>query len=426
MPCREPDRERMQDGSLHNLHCKMMVKKIRFVTLLTVVLAVACSKDGSEKEALSAYALDVYWAGDYSGPLGIQVGTESVGGVQQPRMYIAGKTLYVTGMNCYNLFVQCHESDAMAIENMRRTVKTLEKEDVPVVRFSCSPYYARQFTYYFDRKEKYLSNLDSLATWCDQAHIALIPSVFWNTSSVPEYFSEPADAWGDVSSKTYSHMLKYAEDVVNVLKSHKSVVMWEFGNEFNLGADIGVSGYPQVSADAVSIAYKGFAELVKKIDPHGRVVASGNSIMRNAQYHLYTEKNWNTDSFKQYETITEIMTPYPMEGMSEHIYEDVRSFSDKGNVSRSDQVYYAQQVAAALGKVYYVGEFTGPKTASGDSLMVRKHLIAYFAQRVQLSLMWNYALKGDIEYSFKADTPYGNMAFNLMREYNEKFRTVTE
>ena len=72
------------------------------------------------------------------------------------------------------------------------------------------------------------------------------------------------------------------------------------------------------------------------------------------------------------------------------------------------------------------GEFTGPRTAEGDSLMVRKHFISYYAQRVQISLMWNFARNAEIEWSFRADTPYGRMAFNMMREYNERFKTVTE
>ena len=243
---------------------------------------------------------------------------------------------------------------------------------------------------------------------------------------MPDYYGEDPAAWGDTSSKTYAHMLSYTTDIVNTLKDHKCVAMWEFGNEFNLAADIAMAGYADIPASAVETAYRGFAELIKSLDPHDRVVASGNSIMRNSQYNQMKYASWGTDSFDEYVQMCGIFNPEPMTGMSEHIYEDSRAFSDKGTVGRSEQISYAKQAAAQLGKVYYVGEFTGPKTAGGDSLMVREHFIAYYAQRVQISLMWNYALKGDIEWSFKADTPYGNMAFNLMREYNERFKTVTE
>lgn len=394
---------------------------------LIAMVTYGCQKahgDNPEKDTRSA--LERYWADDYTGELGIQIGERVINGVSVPRMFLGGKPLYVTGMNCYNLFVQCHEADKMNTTNMEETVEIFIKEQVPIVRFSCSPFYATQFHYYFDQKQKYLENLEHLATLCDEAHILLIPSIFWNTSAVPTYYGESANAWGQTTSKTYAHMLSYTTDIVNTLKGHKCLAMWEFGNEFSLAADIEMAGYPAISARDVETAYKGFAEKILSLDEHKRVVSTGNSIMRNSQYHQMTSKTWDTDTWEQYKEITSIMTPDPMLGISEHVYEDARSFSDKGTVNRSEQIALAKQVANELGKGYYVGEFTGPKTAEGDSLKIRRHLIAYFAQRVQISLMWNYALKGDIEWSFKADTPYGNMAFNLMREYNERFKTVSE
>lgn len=380
--------------------------------------------DNPEKDPRSA--LERYWEDSYGGEWGIQIKDINIDGESVPRMYLADKPLYVTGMNCYNLFVQCHEANSMKRDNMEETVAVLEKEQVPIVRFSCSPFYSSQFHYYFDDKEKYLANLDSLGALCDRAHIALIPSVFWNTASVPDYYGEPFGAWGNTSSKTYAHMLSYTEDIVRVLSKHKSLVMWEFGNEFNLAADIEMAGYAPLPASAVETAYKGFAEKVLSLDPQKRVVATGNSVMRNSQYNQMATKTWGTDTWEQYKEVTRIMTPEPMLGISEHLYEEARAFADKGTVNRTEQIQYAKQVAKELGKGYYIGEFTGPATAKGDSLMIRRHFISYYAQRVQISLMWNYALKGDIEWSFRADTPYGNMAFNLMREYNERFKTVKE
>ena len=408
-----------------------MNKLFSFVASLLALMSIivcGCEKAPEKEDPAtdSRSALERYWADDYTGELGIQQGEIQVKGENVPRMFVGGKPLYVTGMNCYNLFVQCHESNGMKTENMVQTVESLKKEQVPIVRFSGSPFAASQLHYYFDQKQKYLENLEYLATLCDEAHILLIPSIFWNTASVPEYYKEDPAAWGLTTSKTYSHMLGYTSDIVNTLKDHKCVAMWEFGNEFSLAADIQMAGYAAIPASAVSTAYKGFADLIKTLDPHGRVIASGNSIMRNSQYHQMTQASWTTDSYAEYVEMCGILNPDPMTGMSEHIYEDARVFSDKGTVNRSEQIAYAKQAAAELGKVYYVGEFTGPRTAEGDSLMVRKHFISYYAQRVQISLMWNYALKGDIEWSFKADTPYGSMAFNLMREYNERFKTVTE
>lgn len=403
---------------------------ISIITFAAVALAtlVSCEKDPMDRpDKDPRSALERYWADDYAGKMGIQVQAATIQGTQQPRMYIGGKLLYVTGMNCYNLFNQSFSSGRFNLDKIKNTVEVFKKEQVPIVRFACCPYYAKEFTYYMDKKTDYLAALDTLASLCDRAHVALIPSFFWNTGAAPDYYGEEYKAWGNTSSKTYAFMVQYVNDIVNTLKGHKSLVAWEFGNEFNLGADIPHNF--TISAKDEEVALKGFAETVKAADPEGRLITSGNSIMRNAQYHMWTEKSWTNDTFDQYKEISAIFTPDPMMGISEHVYEDKRVFSDingGSELQRTDQMAYAKKMAASLGKVYYVGEFTGPKTAQGDSLMIRKHLIAYYAQRVQVSLMWNYAYKADIEYSFKHDTPYGNMAFNMMREYNEKFKTVSE
>ncbi len=394
------------------------------VSALILILP-SCGKDnggGSDKSTVE-FAPDIYWSDGYTGKFGIQTGTlASIPG--KPRMMLGGVPLYVTGVNCYNLFVQCHETDNMQTNEMEETVKVLAAEEVPVVRFSCSPFYASQMHFYTEQKEKFLSNLGRLADLCDRNHILLIPSVFWNTSCLPEYFGEELASWGDTSSQTYKFMLTYTTDIVNTLKGHKCLAAWEFGNEFNLAADIGSAGYAQIPASAVGTAYKGFAETVRSLDGQGRLIASGNSVMRNAQWNLANNGSWTNDTFKQYVEITGVMTPDPMEGMSEHLYEESRVFSDLGTLNRTYQVIRAKEAAETLGKVYYIGEFTGPASARGDSLVLKKHYTTYLSQKVQLSLIWNYALRGEIEWSFKADTDYGDMAFGYMRKNNGLYRKM--
>jgi hypothetical protein len=400
------------------------MKRALLIIAVAALSLAACNKENQENGKGGngdSYAVDAYWADDYSGVYGIQIETPAG---KTAMMTLGGQPLYVTGVNCYNLFVQCHESGTMSTANMEQTVAVMAEKGVPIVRFSCSPYYPSQMTYYVDQKAKYLGNLEKLAELCDENHILLIPSVFWNTSCLPEYFGEALKAWGSTSSKTYQFMIEYTTDIVNTLKGHKCLAAWEFGNEFNLAADISSAGYPDIPAADVGTAYKGFAETVASLDPQGRMICSGNSVMRNAQWNLANNGSWSTDSFDQYVTITGVMTPDPMNGMSEHIYEETRSFSDLGNLNRTQQVIRAKEAAASLGKGYYVGEFTGPGSASNDTVAVKKHYTTYYSQKVQISLIWNYALKGDTEYSFKAGTPGGEMVFRQMRNFNQKFKEM--
>jgi len=113
-----------------------------------------------------------------------------------------------------------------------------------------------------------------------------------------------------------------------------------------------------------------------------------------------------------------------MTGMSEHIYEDSRNFSDLGKLNRTQQIIKSKECATQLKQAFYVGEFTGPKSASGDSSKVKSHFSTYYSQKVQLSLIWNYALRGNIEYSFKAKD-YDGVAFSLIRRYNNNFKKMS-
>lgn len=362
------------------------------------------------------YALDVYWDADYSGKLGIHVSGQPL------RMTLADIPMYATGVNCYNLFLQSVNS-SMSTVNMEATVNVLIDEEVPVVRFAGTIYHASQMSYYTDQKETYFANLKKLAELCDEANILLIPSVFWQIATLPEYFDEHISAWGNTESKTYKFMIDYTKEFVNLLKDHKCIAAWEFGNEFNLAADIAIAGYPDISAANIGVALKGFADTVKSLDPHGRLIASGHSVMRNAQWHLAYDRNWNHDSFSQYIEMTGIMTPEPMKGMSEHIYEEARVFSDLGELDRRGQIEQSMKAAAQLNKVFYVGEFTGPSGGTSAEL-IQDHYDTYYEKGVQISLIWNYAYLGDIEHSFKAFTREGNIAFGCMRKLNNKYRSL--
>jgi len=373
------------------------------------------------------YAPEVYWADDYSGPLGFQVGESNK--AKKPRIMLGGVQLYCTGVNNFDLFTQSfRESGPFDTDLIKKTVEVLQTEKVPVIRFSCTPFYPRWMGYYTDNKTEYFKALDYLATCCDEAHVLIIPSVFWNTGCLPEYFKEKdsMSAWGDTNSQTYKFMQSYTKEVVDCLKGHKCLAAWEFGNEFNLAADIGIAGYEQMSADCVETALKGFAEVCLANDPQKRLTSSGNSIMRNSQYHQYRYATWDTDSYKEYTEMTAKMTPSPMLGVSEHVYNDVRKFSDLGEVDLAGQIEYAQRCAADVGKVYYIGEFTGPHTSdpTGWEATMAKHYAAHLYGRVQLSMVWNYDYDGGTEWSFKADTDWGDATFKLMRQYNVKFAEI--
>lgn len=389
-------------------------------------------QDPIDGEFTYEYALDRYWADDYEGPYGIKVGRISAISPDN-RMILAGQPLYAAGINCYNLMTQDKDCGDAGFEKVKQTISILAEEKVPIVRFSVIPWGADDINNkYVANKAAYLQRLDQIATLCDEKHILLVPSVCWEITqmikSTGEYTPESIAPWGNLKSKVYLLMIDMAADLVNTLKDHKSIAMWEFGNEMNLQADIDGGGeYPALRADAVQRAARGFAKKCFELDPHQRLVGSGYSIMRNAQWHLYKEKNWNNDSYDQYVEMTGLMTPEPMMGMSEHHYiSDRRKFSDLGELDHRNQIKYAKKCAAELGKVFYCGEFTGPACDNVGLTYPEQYYDDFFEERVQISMVWNFILEGNASGAdFRPGEENTKGLFTKMRSINDQFKALT-
>ncbi|MCQ2143586.1 MAG: hypothetical protein MJY56_05905 [Bacteroidales bacterium] len=353
-----------------------------------------------------------YWSDRYEGPLGIQVDTTGI-----PAMTLAGEEVHMTGVNCYSLFLQCIE-DGFPIEKAREALEYMAKEEVPVARFSAGPFTLDKLQYYIREHDDYLSALDSIASIADSLHVGLVASIFWNPTPVSEYYGEPLRLWGDRSSRTFAYMLKYTDDVVSVLSRHKSLFFWEFGNELNLGTDHHAQSSPDfIGARDVENALSAFAEKVMATDPARRMVGTGHSIMRDPQYHLMNGET-DCDSYEEYKKISSIMTPLPMRGMSEHIYGEPRTFSDRGTLSKREQFATSRKAAGEIGKAYYIGEFSGPALQGADSLLLREYHELFYAADIQLSMMWNFSVDSNAPDSFYPDTEESGLAFGLMREFN--------
>ncbi|MCQ2142989.1 MAG: DUF1566 domain-containing protein [Bacteroidales bacterium] len=363
------------------------------------------------------WAPDLYWADGYDGPLGFHTGFNAAG---KTRMMLAGKPLYCFGINCFDLFTGCMDGGFIP-ERIEKAVEVIAEQKMPVVRLSLSPFYPFWMHYYTETPDRYFECMELLFNLCDEKHILLIPTLFWNFSCFNELCGEPLSAWGDPSSRTYAFMLKYTKDIMTRFAGHKCIAAWEFSNEFNLHVDLGHEGNPMITAAELGTACKGFAGCVREYDPTGRMIMSGHGLTRNAQYHLYTGPSWDVDSFDESVRIIGILTPSPMEGFSEHYYEDKRIYSDLGEMDFMERTAASKATAEALDKVFYVGEYTGPGCTTEISSSMKAQTKAFYDNAIQLSLVWNFSNMGNIEYSFTADSEGGLKAFELIREYNRRY-----
>ena len=347
---------------------------------------------------------------------------------REPTIFLAGHKYRDIGMNCYDLF-NCalkFTDDGLRIDlsDSFATLELLKKEGIGLIRFNCGIYYSAELgASYMTDRDAYIDALRQIAARAQELEIGLIPCLMWHYAAVPEYFGEPFRSWGRPGSKTAEFLKAYTTDIVTSLREYKSIFAWEFGNEFNLQADLPNWQKEFGKTDArywiqgrdVRYAIRLFAETVRSLDPDGRMIVSGHSAMRPSQYHLNTEYAFSVDDTQQYRAATELFTPDPAEGMSEHVYEAGREFADRGKVTLSEQIAVAMGTARSLNKVYIVGEFGGLLPLKQA---YRTYYDAFLDGGVQLSLIWNFSPGRRTEYSFSADDETGKYVFYLIREYN--------
>ena len=68
--------------------------------------------------------------------------------------------------------------------------------------------------------------------------LGLLPSLFWLTATATDLVDEPRDQWGNPDSRTHAFMRGYVRDVVRRFADSPAIWGWEFGNEYNLDADL--------------------------------------------------------------------------------------------------------------------------------------------------------------------------------------------
>ncbi|MBR5124659.1 MAG: cellulase family glycosylhydrolase, partial [Clostridia bacterium] len=165
--------------------------------------------------------------------------------------------------------------------------------------------------------EKYWAGLDELYDLCDKYGIKVVPSLSLGSSVMTA--CEHVEGLGYVSvgedsidlitnpdSKSRAFQKAYIESYVNRYKDRDTVLMWEINNEMNLEMDIGgTTGKLTYSAYQLSAFYAWCTSVINECDPD-RMVVSGDSVQRNANYHLLAgvmagreASDWTTDTYGQ-------------------------------------------------------------------------------------------------------------------------------
>lgn len=343
--------------------------------------------------------------------------------VQNGRLLRYGKPYYGIGVNYFDLFERVLKNPAD--DSHSTGLKKLANAKIPFARFMAGGFWPIDWELYLHDKDAYFNRLDKVVHSAESEKVALIPSLFWNMSTVPDIVGEPLDQWGNPESRTTAFMREYTKEVVLRYRDSPAIWGWEFGNEYNLAVDLpnasqhrppivpslktaaSRSARDELSSKAMLVAFRQFADNVRKYDGH-RIVITGNSLPRASAYHNTKWKSWEKDSSEQFREILLRDNPDPMDMISVHLYANE---GQGGATSILELVTLLQHVSTAAKRPLFIGEF-GVRNSHGktdDVAAFAELLSAVESEQVPLAAVW--------VYDYTAQNEDWNIAFNNERSY---------
>ena len=338
-----------------------------------------------------------------------------------------GRAYRGVGANYFSLFSRMIKdpADTTSLANL----KVLHEAGIPFVRFMCGGYWPVEQKLYLANREEYFRRLDQVVRAAEASGTGLIPSLFWYYAMAPDTVGEPVDQYGNPDSKTVALVRRYTAEIVERYKDSPAIWGWEFGNEYNLDADLPEHqryrpacqpqlGTPkertardELKFPQVRTAYVAFAETVRKFD-RTRLIISGNAIPRPAAWHNVNEKSWALDTEAQFAEILRRDNPDPMNTISVHLYRDAKGVYPGGAGSIDEFLGLAMKHAAGAGKPLFLGEFgtdrqAGPREK--QQAIFEEFLAAIEKHRVPLAAFWVFDYDGqdtDWNVTFRNDRSF--------------------
>ena len=366
---------------------------------------------------LLAFGLALAAAAGLSSPV-LAADANGVHVARDGKLLRGNKPIRAIGVNYYDCFVRTLEApstNSTQNTSYEAGFAILERYRIPFARISVTGFWPSEMALYKSDPNAYLRRLDGVMRSAEKHGIGIVPSLFWNLSTVPDIVGEPCNQWGNTNSQTHAFMRKYIRDIVGRYKDSPAIWGWEFGNEFNLAKDLPNAstqhppvvpslGTPatrstadELTHDMVSIALAEFAREVRKLDP-ARFITSGNAIPRPSAWHMRKELSWTKDSPEEFNEILVAEHPAPIDVLSVHTYaEDIA------------RIVPCAEAARKAHKPLFVGEFGVPGARTPEHERQFQDLLDTLRrERVPLSALWvfDFAWQGK-DYSVTPDNERG-------------------
>jgi len=355
-------------------------------------------------------------------------------------LLLAGEPYRGIGANYFSLFSRTINDPTDTSYEVG--LEALAQANIPFVRFMAGGFWPIDWDLYLQDKPEYFRRLDRVVHAAEQHRIGLIPSLFWNMATFPDIVGEPIDQLGNPESKTIAFIEQYTAEVVQRYRDSPAVWGWEFGNEYNLHADLpnasahrpkivpqlktahSRTARDELTSPAMLTAFAHFARAVRKHDTH-RILITGNSIPRASAYHNTHAKSWQQDSRRQFEQILLRDNPSPFSVISVHIYRN----SGQGNTQTiAELVTLLHTISARANQPLFIGEFGAPSTLGTDQEKARfiELLTAIESSQVPLAAFWVFdhpRQNADWNVTSTNDRSY---MLQLIADANQRLKTTPQ
>lgn len=346
--------------------------------------------------------------------------------VHEGSLLLNGEPYRGIGANYFDLFYRTLKNPSDT--SYQKELKRLSEAGVPFARFMACGFWPIHWELYLRDREVHFRLLDEVVRCAEVNEIGLVPSLFWHMSTVPDIVGEPMDQLGNSSSKSIAFIRKYTEHVVLRYRDSPAIWGWEFGNEYNLHADLPNASthrppvWPmlktalnrterdELSSEAMLNAFSEFASTVRKFDQQ-RVIITGNSIPRPSAYHNTLEKSWQRDTRQQFEEILLRDNPHPIETISVHIYPRENNEYSASASDVTDLIKKLQELSVKAKKPLFIGEFGAPSNVGENEERTgfQELVNAIVENKVPLSAFW--------VFDFARQNNTRNVTFDNKRSY---------
>ncbi len=368
-----------------------------------------------------------------------------------------GKAFYGVGGNAFWLL---ERSMTDPFYDLEEVFKTFAAYDIPVVRVPFGTSGETGFTMWRDEPEMFFFYLDRVVAYAEQYHVGLIATITWWLPFIHYTYDEKASDIGDPNSDSYKFAMAYTEAIVKRYSASPAIFGWEISNELNLCADLfgrtewamfanalaQADNYDFYSTGEALIYMEGMAKVIRKNDPHGRMISNGNAKLPANQMskkvssdnmdkstHSWSTGN-NVDTLAEFYQISDIYTPDPIDTMSIHIGRNEVGYGDFTCAAWGRTVTYKEYLLECVNaakkakEALYLGEFgdLGEKVFDTSALEENKRYTKQFlddalAAGVQLATCWQFAFNESDVHQINDDFPLYTYLLGLMQKANQNF-----